>query len=171
MKGFWAGPSVLIALLLAACGGDNTTTFVLDSGSPSASASTKASTSASAKATATPASSTLPVTAATPISDGSKIIIDSPDASTTISSPVQVSGTASVDKGTVVAVVLDANGTELGRATTTASAVKPDFGHFDVTVTFAGATSGGKGQLKVFGVSPRDGTTPTNYYFITVRFA
>src|ERR1700694_1921550 len=171
MKGFWAGPSVLIALLLAACGGDNTTTFVLDSGSPSASASTKASTSASAKATATPPSSTLPVTAATPISDGSKIIIDSPDASTTISSPVQVSGTASVDKGALAAVVLDANGTELGRATTTASAVKPDFGHFDVTVTFAGATSGGKGQLKVFGVSPRDGTTPTNYYFITVRCA
>jgi hypothetical protein len=38
-------------------------------------------------------------------------------------------------------------------------------------VSFAGATPGTKGQIKVFGVSPRDGTTPTNYYFITVRFA
>ncbi len=172
MKGFGAALSLATAcLLLAGCGGDNTTTFVLDSGSPSASASAKASTAASTKASATPASSALPVTAATAIPDNLKIIIDSPDASTAISSPVQVSGTASVDKGTVVAVVLDVAGTELGRATTTASAVKPDYGHFDVTVSFSGGVSGQKGQIKVFGVSPRDGTTPTSYYFIQIRFA
>jgi hypothetical protein len=169
MKGFGAGLCVLIGVVLAGCGGDNTTTFVLDSGSPSASA--KAAASAAVKASATPTSATLPATAATPIPDNLKIIIDSPDASTAISSPVQVSGTASVDKGTVVAVVLDAAGTELGRATTTASAVKPDYGHFDVTVSFAGGVSGQKGQIKVFGVSPRDGTTPTSYYFIQIRFA
>jgi hypothetical protein len=160
---------VLIAVVLAACGGDNTTTFVLDSGSPSPSA--KAGTSPSPKASPTPASSSLPATAATPITDGSKIIIDSPNSSTAIGSPVQVSGTASVDKGTVVAVVLDAAGTELGRATTTASASKPDFGHFDVSVTFSGGTPGAKARIKVFGVSPRDGTTPTNWYYIDVRFA
>ena len=51
------------------------------------------------------------------------------------------------------------------------SAAKPEFGHFNVTVSFSGAVSGQKGQLKVFGVSPRDGTTPTSYYFISVRFA
>jgi hypothetical protein len=113
----------------------------------------------------------LPTTAATPIANNLHIIIDSPDGSSSISSPVEVSGTASVDKGTVVAVVLDAGGNELGRATTTASAVKPDFGHYDVTVTFSGATSGGKGKLRVFGVSPRDGTTPTYFYFINVTFA
>ena len=169
MKGIGAGLSVLIAVVLAGCGGDSTTTFVLESGSPTASA--KAGTSPSTAATATPASSTLPVTATTPIPNGSKIIIDSPDASSTISSPVQISGTASVDKGTVVAVVLDAAGNELGRATTIASAVKPDYGHYDVTVTFTGGVAGQKGQIKVFGVSPRDGTTPTNYYFISVRFA
>jgi hypothetical protein len=169
MKGFGAGLGVLIAVVLAGCGGDNTTTFVLDSGSPSASA--KAAASASVKASATPTSATLPATAATPIPDNLKIIIDSPDASSTISSPVQVSGTASVDKGTVVAVVLDAAGTELGRATTSASAVRPDYGHFDVTVTFTGGVSGQRGQIKVFGVSPRDGTTPTSYYFIQIRFA
>ena len=158
-------------LMLAACGGDSSTTnFVFDGGSPSASASGKASASASASASAAPTSSTLPTTAATPIPGGSKIIIDSPDASTAIGSPVQVSGAASVDKGTVVAVVLDAGGNELGRGTTTASAVKPDYGHYDVTVTFSGAVSGQKGQIKVFGVSPRDGTTPTNWYYIDVRF-
>src|SRR6202140_2876164 len=164
MKGFVAALALGFAcLVLAGCGGDSTTTFVLESGSPTASAKAGATTSA-------PASATLPVTAATPIPDNLKIIIDSPDASTAISSPVQVSGTASVDKGTVVAVVLDAAGNELGRATTTASAVKPDYGHYDVTVTFTGGVAGQKGQLKVFGVSPRDGTTPTSYYFIQIRF-
>ena len=171
MKGFGAGLSVLIAVVLAGCGGDSTTTYVLDSGSPSASASTKAGTSPSAGASATPTSAALPATAATPIPGNIKIIIDSPDASTSINTPVQVSGAASVDKGTVVAVVLDAAGTELGRATTTASAVKPDYGHFDVTVSFTGGVSGQKGQIKVFGVSPRDGTTPTTYYFIQIKFA
>ena len=82
-----------------------------------------------------------------------------------------MSGTASVDKGSVIAVVLDGHGNELGRASTTASAVKPDFGHYDVTVSFSGSTSGTKGQIKVFGVSPKDGTTPTYYYFISVTFA
>jgi hypothetical protein len=173
MKRFGAALFVGTAcLVLAACGGDSTSTFVLDTGSPSASASAKAGTSPSSAPGATPTISSLPATAATPIADPTlKIIIDSPDASTAISSPVQISGTASVDKGTVVAVVLDANGTELGRATTTASASRPDYGHFDVSVSFSGATSGAKGQLKVFGVSPRDGTTPTYFYFISVRFA
>jgi hypothetical protein len=171
MKG--VGVVLLVGLAsaaLAGCGGDNTTTFVLDNGSPTAPAAS-AKASPSANASAAPVSSTLPATAATPIPDNLKIIIDSPDASTTISSPVQVSGTASVDKGTVVGVVLDAAGNELGRATATASASKPDYGHYDVTISFSGAASGTKGQIKVFGVSPRDGTTPTSYYFISVRFS
>jgi len=170
MKGFGVGVLMtVVAMAIAGCGGDNTTTFVLN-GSPTPGAAS-ASASASPAASASSPASSLPITAATPIAGNLKIIIDSPDSSTAISSPVEVSGTASVDKGTVVAVVLDATGAELGRATTQASASKPDFGHFDVSVSFSGATPGAKGQIKVFGVSPRDGTTPTNYYFITVRFA
>jgi hypothetical protein len=171
MKGLRAWVLGIVALVgLAACGQDNTTTFVLPSGSASPSAAA-ASGSPAAGTSSSPASSSLPTTAATPIAGNLKIIIDSPDSSSPISSPVAISGTASVDNGTVVAVVLDASGAELGRGTATASASKPDFGHFDVTVSFSGATSGAKGQIKVFGVSPRDGTTPTNYYFISVRFA
>ncbi len=157
----------LFALTLGACGGDNTTTFVEQgANSPSASSSP----SASASSTTTPTTSSEPASSATPIAGSLRIIIDSPDSGTTISSPVEVSGTASVDAGTVVAVVLDAAGNEVGRATTTASAVKPDFGHYDVSVSFT-ATSGSKGKIKVFGVSPRDGKTPTYFYFINVTFA
>jgi len=172
MKGLRTGLLLCVAAIaIAGCGADNTTTFVEQSGSPTASSSGSAGASASTGTSGSPASSSLPTTAATPIAGGYKIIIDSPDGGTAISSPVQVSGTASVDKGTVVAVVLDAAGTELGRATTIASASKPDFGHFDVSVSFSGANSGAKGQIKVFGVSPRDGTTPTNWWYINVRFA
>ena len=154
----------LACLGVAGCGSDGGTTYVLQS--PSASAG-----SSSASASASASGSSLPTTTVTPPDNNFKIVIDSPDRGTAIGSPVEVAGTASVDKGTVVAVVLDAGGAELGRATTTASAAKPEFGHFNVTVSFSGAVSGQKGQLKVFGVSPRDGTTPTSYYFISVRFA
>jgi Immunoglobulin-like domain of bacterial spore germination len=170
MKGLGALILLVAGVTLAGCGGDNTTTFVLSSASPTASPSS-GSPSPAATGAASPAMSSLPTTAATPIAGNLRIIIDTPDGGTAISSPVEVSGTASVDKGTVVAVVLDASGNELGRANTTASASKPDYGHFDVSVSFTGAVSGSKGQIKVFGVSPRDGTTPTYYYFISIRFA
>jgi Immunoglobulin-like domain of bacterial spore germination len=171
MKGFGIVVSTAVVIVaIAGCGSDTGTNFVL-SGSPNTSASGSASASPSGAASGSPPASSPPATAATPIAGNLKIIVDSPDASTAISSPVEVSGTASVDKGTVVAVVLDASGAELGRATTTASASTPDYGHYDVSVTFSGGISGTRGQIKVFGVSPRDGTTPTFYYFITVRFA
>jgi immunoglobulin-like protein involved in spore germination len=163
------GIGVLIVLAtglaLAGCGGDNTTTFIEQSGTPAAS-SASASASPSASGSGSPASSTVPSTTATPIPNNLKVIIDSPDASTAISSPIEVSGTASVTNGAVLVVVLDGAGTELGRATTTASASKPDFGHYDVSVSFSGAVSGARGQIKVM-----DATTQKNFYFITVRFA
>jgi hypothetical protein len=59
-----------------------------------------------------------------------------------------VSGAASVDKGTVVAVVLDAGGNELGRGTATASASRPEYGHYDVTVSFSGAVSGQRARSR-----------------------
>jgi hypothetical protein len=164
MKGIGVAIVVGVSLLLTGCGGDNSQTFVLTSGSPSSSASSSAA--ASASSAASPATSSLPNTAATPIAKGLRIIIDSPDGGSAISSPVQVSGTASVANGAVVAVVKDAAGNELGRATTTASASKPDYGHYDVTVTFSAATSGAKGEIRVF-----DAGTQKNYYFITIRFA
>jgi Immunoglobulin-like domain of bacterial spore germination len=155
-----------IAVAVTGCGGDNTTTFVLTSGSPGASAgSASASASASASSAGSPASSSLPTTAATPIPNGLRVIIDSPDGGSPITSPVEVSGTASVANGQVLVVVRDGAGNELGRATTTASASRPDYGHYDATVSFSGATSGAKGEIRVM-----DAATQKNYYFITIRF-
>ena len=155
-----------VAVTVAGCGGDNTTTFVLPSGSAAASASTSASASALASGSASPAGSSLPTTAATPIPGGLKISIDSPDASTPIGSPVEISGTASVANGALIAVVKDAAGNELGRATTTASASSPDYGHYDVSVTFSGATSGAKGELRVMAAS-----SSKIFYYISIRFS
>ena len=166
MKGIAVAIIVAAAMLVAGCGGDSNTTFVLGSGSPSSSASGSASASPSGSSAASPGSSSLPQTAATPIDGGLRIIIDSPDGTSPISSPVEVSGTASVANGAVIAVVQDASGNELGRAATTASASKPDYGHYDVSVTFSGATSGAKGEIRVM-----DAATQKNYYFITIRFA
>lgn len=157
-RGFVVG--IAIAIGLTACGEQSTslpqpTAVALPSVSPS-----------SSPAAALPAAGP----EATPIPDGSRIIIDSPDASSTIQSPVEVMGTASVDGGNVVVVVLDGSGNELGRSSTVATAAAPAFGHFDATVIFTGATSGSKGQIKAFGVNPRNGS-PTWFYWISVRFA
>jgi nitrogen fixation protein FixH len=70
-----------------------------------------------------------------------------------------------VANGQVLVVVKDAAGNELGRGTTTASASRPDYGHYDVSVTFSGATPGSKGEIRVM-----DAATQKNYYFITIRF-
>jgi hypothetical protein len=158
------------AMVIAGCGGDNNTTFVLSTGTPQATASASNSTSPSPVAPSTGGasaapSSGAPVTAATPIGNGLRVIIDSPDGSSPVTSPVEVSGTASVRNGAVLVVVLDGSGNELGRATTTADAAAPNYGHYDVTVSFSGGTPGGKGQIRVM-----DAATQKNYYFITIRF-
>jgi len=152
----------LAAVVLAACG---------DTGEQSTS-STQPTAIALPSVSSSPSAPALPAAGpeATPIPDGWRIIIDSPDASTSIQSPVQVQGTASVDGGNVVVVVLDAAGNELGRSSTTATAAAPAFGHFDATVNFIPATSGTKGQIKAFGVNPRNGN-PTWFYYISVRFS
>jgi hypothetical protein len=170
VRGITAALALALTLALSGCGsGEDQTVFVLPSGSASPSPDRgSAIPSAAPHGSASP--SGVPGGPATPIPDGRRIIIDSPDASSTISSPVEVMGSASVANGTVVAVVLDAGGAELGRATTTASAAAPDFGHYDLQVSFSGASSGSRGTIKVYGVRA-DGQTPTWFYFIVVRFA
>ena len=167
-RGMMAAAALALSLALSSCGStDDQTVFVLPSGSASAAASAVPGTGSPAPGTRGAGPSSVP---ATPLADGRRIVIDSPDPGSTVGAPVEVLGTASVANGTVVAVVLDAAGAELGRASTTASAVAPDFGRYDVQVSFSGAASGSRGTIKVYGVRS-DGQTPTWYYFISVRFA
>ena len=64
------------------------------------------------------------------------IVIESPEDGATVSSPVTVSGTASVFEGTVQLRVLDADGQEIGRGFATASAGAPERGDFSERIEF-----------------------------------
>jgi Immunoglobulin-like domain of bacterial spore germination len=64
------------------------------------------------------------------------IVVEAPKPGASVSSPVMVSGTASVFEGTVQIRILDAEGEELARTFTTASAGAPERGEFSERVEF-----------------------------------
>lgn len=64
------------------------------------------------------------------------IVVNSPDSGATVSSPVTVSGSASVFEGTVQIRILGADGAEVGRAFATATAGAPERGRFSADVEF-----------------------------------
>ena len=64
------------------------------------------------------------------------IVVESPEPDASVSSPVTISGTASVFEGTVQVRILDADGEEIASAFTTASAGAPDRGDFSKEVGF-----------------------------------
>jgi hypothetical protein len=68
--------------------------------------------------------------------DAAAIVIESPEPGASVSSPVTISGTASVFEGTVQLRILDADGEEIARAFTTASAGAPGRGNFSKEVEF-----------------------------------
>ena len=68
--------------------------------------------------------------------DEAAIVVESPEPGTSVSSPVTISGMASVFEGTVQLRILDADGEEIGSAFTTASAGAPDRGDFSEDVEF-----------------------------------
>lgn len=65
------------------------------------------------------------------------IVIESPEPGASVSSPVTISGTASVFEGTVQLRVLDADGRQVGSSFATASAGAPGRGDFSKPVEFA----------------------------------
>jgi len=67
---------------------------------------------------------------------GEAIVVNSPQPEATVSSPVTVSGTASVFEGTVQIRILGADGAEVGRAFATATAGAPERGRFSADVEF-----------------------------------
>src|ERR671910_2109347 len=68
--------------------------------------------------------------------DETAIVVESPEPGASVSSPVTISGTASVLEGTVQLRILDADGDDIGSTFTTASAGAPDRGDFSKAVEF-----------------------------------
>jgi Immunoglobulin-like domain of bacterial spore germination len=68
--------------------------------------------------------------------DPPPIVVKSPQPGASVSSPVAITGTASVFEGTVQLRVLDADGREIGSAFTTARAGAPERGAFSRDVEF-----------------------------------
>jgi hypothetical protein len=68
--------------------------------------------------------------------DAAPIVVESPEPGASVSSPVTISGTASVFEGTVQLQILDADGKQIARAFTTASAGAPERGDFSEEVEF-----------------------------------
>ncbi len=64
------------------------------------------------------------------------IVVESPEPGATVSSPVTISGTASVFEGTVQLRILNADGEEIARSFATASAGAPERGAFSEEVEF-----------------------------------
>src|SRR5918999_1122187 len=81
--------------------------------------------------------------------DEAAIVVESPQPGASVSSPVTISGTASVFEGTLQLRILDANGEEIASAFTTASAGAPERGDFSEEVEFT-VDEAQNGVVKVF---------------------
>ncbi len=71
-----------------------------------------------------------------PAAEDAAIVVENPEEGASVSSPVTISGTASVFEGTVQLRILDAGGEEIASAFTTASAGAPERGEFSEQVEF-----------------------------------
>ena len=65
------------------------------------------------------------------------IVVESPEPGASVSSPVTISGTASVFEGTVQIRILDADGEEIASTFATANAGAPERGDFSKEVEFS----------------------------------
>ena len=68
--------------------------------------------------------------------DEATIVVETPEPGASVSSPVTISGTASVFEGTLQLRILDADSEEIASAFTTASAGAPERGDFSEEVEF-----------------------------------
>ena len=103
------------------------------------------------------ASPTLPSPTAL-VSARGYIVVRQPLANSRVTSPVTISGDASVFEGNVNWRIADTAGRALAEGNTTASAGAPGRGTFTITATYPDPPADTLGFVEVFEVSPRDGT-------------
>jgi hypothetical protein len=90
--------------------------------------------------------------------DKPAIVVDSPLCGTEVTSPVTVTGTASVFEAALVVVVKDSSGQELARANVLASEGAPGRGTFSADLTFSLPGGSENGTIEAFNTSARDGS-------------
>jgi hypothetical protein len=105
-------------------------------------------------------------------SDGgdAAIVVEAPESDASVTSPVTISGTASVFEGTVQLRVLDADGNELGRGFATAAAGAPERGEFSEQVEFT-VDEAQEGTIEAFeeDVSSGEGSGDTGAVSVPVQ--
>lgn len=111
--------------------------------------------------TPTPTSS-MPTPAASPTSlpsdSGPDITVTSPAPQQRITSPLRISGMARVFEGAVEAAIKDASGKTLGVGFASASRGAPEWGSYEMRVSFTQPASEAPGKVEVFNRSARDGS-------------
>ncbi|MFN8584460.1 MAG: Gmad2 immunoglobulin-like domain-containing protein [Dehalococcoidia bacterium] len=99
-----------------------------------------------------------------------RIIITTPAAGVTISSPVSVSGVGQATQHNQLAVeVRDASNTVIGMGTASVSAPLGQRGPFSASVTFTPTTPGSPGFVQVYDTSPATGSV-THLAAVLIRF-
>jgi immunoglobulin-like protein involved in spore germination len=86
------------------------------------------------------------------------ITVARPLTGTRITSPLVISGDASVFEATLQWRIVDGGGREYAKGIATASAGAPARGTFSVTATYTGPATDTSGFVEVYETSPRDGS-------------
>jgi hypothetical protein len=137
--------ALLAAVLIASCGGGI--------GGPSPTPFRTTSATPTSAATQTAAASATPITSAKGF-----ITVARPLSGARITSPLLISGDASVFEAALQWRIVDGGGTVYAQGITTASAGAPARGTFTVNVTYTGPATDVTGFVEVYETSPRDGS-------------
>jgi type II secretory pathway pseudopilin PulG len=85
------------------------------------------------------------------------IVLRSPKSGDTVTSPVKISGRASVFEGTLSLRIKDANGNVIAEDFTTATLGAPEWGDFDTNLNYS-VSSSQSGTIEVYTISAKDGS-------------
>jgi hypothetical protein len=135
---------VALSVIFVSCGG-------ISSPSPSPAPTRTSSPTTAASPTAAPSATALS-------SAKGNITVTRPLPNARVSSPLVISGEASVFEAALQWRVADSAGRVLAQGITTASVGAPGRGTFTVTATFAPPAADVFGSVEVFSVSPKDGS-------------
>lgn len=144
------GPLLAACVVLAACGGGVSGASQSPSPNPS---------NGSSSARPSPAVSSSVAPSATTLSSARGFItVSRPQANARVTSPLTISGEASVFEATLQWRVTDSAGRVLAQGVTTATAGAPARGTYTVVATFTPPSTDTIGIVEVYERSPRDGS-------------